>query len=138
MNKHRIKAPDVVLVALELLFVLGLLTVFQPCGPREDGSWMSCHWAGRAALGVAAAMLAVTVVRLFVRPECRTALDLALLVLCALAAMVPDRLIGLCMLRDMRCHTLTAPFVLVLAFLTALTALADLLLRRERGKGRGL
>ena len=127
MNKTQIKALDIIVPALSLVFLVGILTVFQPCGPRDDGSWMSCHWAGRAVSGVAGAMLVLSVLRLFGGPGVKRGIDLALIVLSALAALFPGRLIGLCMMHDMRCHMLTAPFTFVLSALTALAALFDLL-----------
>ena len=134
MNKTQRKAFDLILPALSLIFLAGILTLFQPCGPREDGSWMSCHWAGRAAAGVAGAMLLLSVLRMLVRPDAKRGLDLALMVLSVLAVLLPGRLIGLCMMRDMRCHTLTAPFTSLLSALTALAAAFDLIvsIRREK------
>lgn len=134
MNKTQSKALDLIFPALSLIFLVGILTLFQPCGPREDGSWMSCHWAGRAVAGVAGAMLLLSVLRLFVGPEAKRGLDLALMVLSLLAALIPGRLIGLCMMHDMRCHMLTAPFTAVLSALTALWALCDLIASVRKGK----
>ena len=134
MNKIRIRALDLVLLCLGLVFFVGILTVFQPCGPREDGSWMSCHWAGRALAGVAGTMLLLAAFRLAVKPEVKRGLDLALLVLCALAALLPGRLIALCAMPDMRCRTLMAPCAVVFPVLTALTALLDLIVFGRGGK----
>lgn len=134
MNKNQIKALDLVFPALSLVFLLGILTVFRPCGPREDGSWMSCHWAGRAVAGAAGAMLLLSLLRLLVRPGARQGLDLALLVLAGLAILLPGHLIGLCMMHDMRCHTLTAPCTAVLSLLIAAAAAADLILSLRKGR----
>ena len=27
------------------LLIIGTLTVFRACGPKEDGTWMHCHTA---------------------------------------------------------------------------------------------
>lgn len=134
MKKMRVGARDIILLLIPALLLAGILSVFQPCSPREDGSWMSCHWAGRATAGAAGAMLALSLLRLFVSKDAKKGLDLALIVLSVLAALLPGRLISLCMMRDMRCHTLTAPCAAVLSGLTALAALVDLLL--SGGKGR--
>ncbi len=134
MNKPKIKALDIVFPVLSLVFLVGILTVFQPCGPREDGSWMSCHWAGRAVAGAAGAMLLLSVLRLVVRAGAKQGLDLALIALAALALALPGHLIGLCMMHDMRCHTLTAPCTAVLSCLMAAAAAVDLLLSLRKGK----
>ena len=134
MKKNQVKALDIVFPVLSLVFLAGILTAFQPCGPRDDGSWMSCHWAGRAVTGVAGAMLVLSVLRLFGEQGMKRGIDLALIVLSALAALFPGHLIGLCMMRDMRCHTLTAPFTAALSALTALAALFDLIVSIRKGK----
>ena len=134
MKKVQIKALDIVFPVLSLVFLAGILTAFQPCGPRDDGSWMSCHWAGRAVAGAAGAMLVLSILRLFGEPGMKRGIDLALIVLSVLAALFPGHLIGLCMMHDMRCHMLTAPFTAALSALTALTALFDLIVSIKKGK----
>lgn len=51
---RRFGVCDILLMLSALAFLLGLLFVFFPCGAKEDGGWMSCHWAGQALKGVAA------------------------------------------------------------------------------------
>ena len=47
----RFTVCDFLLSVLALALLLGLLFVFGPCAPREDGGWMTCHWAGQALKG---------------------------------------------------------------------------------------
>ena len=134
MKKLQIKATDAVLTALGLVFLVGMLTVVQPCGPTEDGGWMTCHWAGQTLALLAAALLALGILRLFVSPEARTGIDIAVLVIAAAALCVPGRLFELCMMPQMRCRALTAPGATVLSVLTLLAAAADLFMNRRRRK----
>ena len=116
-----------------LLFLVGLLTVFAPCAPKEDGGFMTCHWAGNAAAGLAAVLCVMSVIRLAARDRrLRMGLDLAVIPTALLAALTPGRLIGLCMMADMRCHRLMVPGVTVCAVLIVLAALLDAWARRER------
>ena len=125
-------ATDWLLLGLALVFFVGILTFFKPCGPKEDGSWMTCHWAGQAVTGVAAAMLILAVCRLLGTARFKTGLDAALIVLSALATALPGHLIGLCMMHDMRCRRIMTPCVLVLSILTILAAAADMLLQNKK------
>lgn len=130
-SSRRITSADIVLLLLTLAFFLGLLFVFGPCGPGEDG-WMTCHWAGQAARGVAGLMLALAFLRLLPGgPERKIGLDLALICSSMLAVLIPGRLIGLCMMRQMRCHSLMTPAVTVFSFLILLVSLVDLLAQRK-------
>ena len=124
---------DILLPVLALAFLLGLLFVFGPCGPKEDGSWMTCHWAGQAVKGTAALLLALTLLHLIPgRAELKMGLDLAQIAAAVLAVALPGHLIGLCMMRDMRCHSVMVPAVTVFAVLLAVLSLVDLLTQRKR------
>ena len=124
---------DITLLVLSLVFFVGTLTFLKACGPKEDGSWMTCHWACQALRGVAGAMLLLAVLRLFSASRVKIGLSLASAVLAVLAICIPGHLIGLCMMKTMRCHSVMVPGVMVLSILTILAAAADILLRHRKG-----
>ena len=132
MKEKKIGAIDVALLVLSAALLLGVLTVFAPCGPKEDGSWMTCHWAGNAVAGVAAVLTACALVRLLVGGTKR-GLDFAMIAAAALATQLPGRLVHLCMMADMRCRAVMTPAVTVLSTLVILVAAADLVLQRKKG-----
>lgn len=132
MKQHKIVVTDIILLVLGALFLIGLLTFLKPCGPKDDGSWMICHWAGNAAAGVAGALLALAVVRLFVSAKVKLGLDITAIVLSVLSICIPGHLIGLCMMADMRCRAVMAPGVTVLSVLTVIAAAADILMQRKK------
>ena len=124
---------DILLPLSALAFLLGLFFVFSPCGAKEDGGWMNCHWAGQALKGVAALELALALCHLLPAPaERKLGLDLALIASALLALLIPGRLIGLCMMASMRCRSLMVPAVTVFSVLLAALALADLLIQRKK------
>lgn len=131
-KNKRMGVWDVVLLALALILFVGLLTFLHPCGAKEDGSWMTCHWAGQALIGVSGAMLALAVVRLFVRGGVKIGLDIGMMVLSVLAICVPGHLIGLCMMDTMRCRAVMTPGVTVIAILTIAAAVIDIFVQRKR------
>ena len=129
----KISVMDIVLLVLSLAFFLGILFVFDPCGPKEDGGWMTCHWAGRAVSGVAGAILVTSVIHIFAgNSRTKIGLDLAIVPMALLAALIPGRLIGLCMMADMRCRAVMAPAVTVFSVLLIAAAVIDLLIGRKR------
>ena len=131
-NKKQITVWDVVLPALSLILFIGLLTFLKPCGPKEDGSWMTCHWAGRALAGLAGAMLVLSIIRWFAGGGVKLGLDIALAVLAALAICVPGHLIGLCMMDAMRCRAVMTPGVTVVAVLVIAAAVIDIFVQRKK------
>lgn len=130
--KKKIQVIDIALPILSAALLIGSLTFFAPCGAKEDGSWMHCHRAGQAVSGVALCMLALAVIRLLCGTRVKIALDAALTALCILAALIPGQLVDLCMMPEMRCRRLLAPFAVALAILTAIFAVIDIFGKRKR------
>ena len=61
-NSSKIGAGDIVLLVVSVFFLIGILTFFQACGPKDDGSWMTCHWAGQALTGLAAVLTVIALI----------------------------------------------------------------------------
>ena len=71
--------PAVVTLVLALVIVIGEATFLSPC-VHDDGTFGSCHWAGRALLGTgcvlaAQALLSVSRVRALARGRYNVAYD---------------------------------------------------------------
>ena len=135
-EKRRFGITDVLLLVLNLIFFVGIQTVFAPCEAHPDGSWMTCHWAGQALIGIAAALLAIAVMHLVIpRAQVKIGLSLAVIPVSILAFAVPDHLIDLCMMETMHCHTVMEPAVTVLSLLNVLLAAADIYVYQKGENG---
>lgn len=132
-KNRRIGAADLLLLCVSAVFFIGMLTVFGPCGPKEDGTWMTCHWAGQAVAGIAAVLLCLAAAHgIAGDPGVKAGLSIAIIPLSALAIVIPGNLIGMCMMDTMRCHAVMKPAVLLCSALMILSAGFDLFLRRPR------
>lgn len=132
--KRKIDAFDIVLLVLSAVLLAGVLTVFAPCAPKEDGSRMTCHWAGSAVAGVAAVLTVISLLRLLVKDaKAKLGLDLAMLPASLLALLLPGKLIGLCMTADMRCRSVMTPAVTALSILLFAAAAVDAFLQHKKG-----
>ena len=126
-------ASDFLLPLVSLAFFLGLLFLFGPCGAKEDGGWMTCHWAGQALKGVAALELALGLLHLLPgRAGLKQGLDLAIALAAVLALLIPGHLIGLCVVASMRCRSAMTPAVTVFSVLLLVLAVIDLLIQRKK------
>jgi len=135
-KKRRCGITDVLLLVLNLIFFVGIATARAPCAARPDGSWMTCHWAGQALIGIAAALLAIAVMHLVIpRAQVKIGLSLAVIPVSVLAFAVPDHLIDLCMMETMHCHTVMEPAVTVLSLLNVLLAAADIYVYQKGENG---
>ena len=132
--KQKINALDVILFVLSAILLLGVLTVFAPCGAKEDGGWMTCHWAGNAVAGAAAVLTALAVMRIFAKDgKAQSWLSAAMIPTALLSALIPGRLIALCMMPSMRCRAVMSPAVTVLSVLLIAAAAIDSVFRRRKG-----
>lgn len=131
---RKINGFDTILLVLSAALFAGVLTVFSPCGAKEDGGWMTCHWAGNAVAGVAAVLTALAIMRLFVKDiKMRLGLSAAMIPAALLAALFPGRLISLCMMPSMRCRAVMLPAVTVLSVLIIAAAGIDIAVQRRKG-----
>ena len=136
LGKLGVGVTDILLLALNASFFIGIQTVFSPCEPRPDGTWMTCHWAGQALMGIAAALLAIAVMHLVIpRAQVKLGLALAMIPISVLALVLPDHLIDLCMMETMHCHTVMEPAVTVLSLLNVLLAAADIYVYQKGENG---
>ena len=126
----------IVLTALSLFLTIGVKTVFAACGPKEDGSWMACHWAEQAVFASGIVLSCISVMILLISDEkVRLGLSLAVIPAAAVTALIPGVFSGLCMMTNMHCHTVTRPSVTVISVLIAAAALVDVIIKLRIRKG---
>ena len=135
MNKpeKRIGPTDLVLFAIAVLSIIGFLTAFKGCGPKEDGTWMTCHWAEAAQIGLSCVLTVCAVLHLFTSDAgVKMGIDLAMIPTALFAGILPGSVISLCMMDTMRCRVFTRPYGLVMNVLVIITCIADFLIRKKK------
>ncbi len=111
---------QVIILVLCAVMCAGSKLVFHACGAKDDGSFMTCHWAEQALFGIGCALAASAVIMLIVRrPKTKSGVALGMIPVSAVYALVPGRLINLCMMTDMRCHSVMKPAAMILGILLA-------------------
>ena len=135
MKKLKIGVMDIIMLLAGLCFLVGIRFVFTPCGPKEDGSFMMCHHAGTAITGIAVVLVVLAVLHLLM-PSAKTKLGLALasLPIAGLAYFIPGKLHPICMMPDMRCHTVMTPGVTVSVIVLAVVYVIDIFVQFKRGE----
>ena len=135
MRKHSTLAPEITLIALSLLLLIGLMTFASPCAVHEDGSWMTCHWAGQALKGLAALLTALSALLAIFRDRgVKRGIALAMIPAALLAIALPGSLIGLCGMETMRCRMIMRPTALVVGVLVAALSAIEFVLTGNREK----
>ena len=118
----------ILIFVLALVVAIGSQTFLSPC-VHEDGSFGSCHWAGRAMLGVGL-LLAVLALLSWVRTD----VYLAVLPTALLGCFIPGTLISLCKMSAMRCRSVMQPAMILLCAVIALLALIGYAVNRKSNK----
>ena len=133
-KKINIGVTDIILLVLSIVFLIGIRTFFAPCGPKDDGSWMTCHWAGQAITGIASVLLVISVIHMFVKDaKVKQGLAIAMIPMALFSAILPGNMIGLCMMNTMRCHSVMHPATIVMSVLMIAAAVLDLIMQRKKG-----
>ena len=137
-KKFRINASDIVLTVLSVFFFIGMLTFLNPCGPKEDGSWMTCHWAGQALTGISAVLTVISIIHLCIQnTEIKQGLSLAMIPAALLSAVLPGTLISLCMMNSMRCHSVTRTASIIISAVIIIAAVIDIIICRKKKQQSG-
>lgn len=125
--KKRISVLNIIILIVSIVFLAGTLSFLKPCGPKEDGSFMSCHWAGQTLVGIAVVLIVMAILLLLLpAAESKMGTALAMIPVGILAAVIPGGLIHLCMMETMRCHAVMKPgarcFGIIIAVLAVISA----------------
>lgn len=116
-------------LALGILIAVAPFT-FAPVCMGEPGDYMPCHWTAQASLGIGVVIALLGLITLFIAPKVRAGLSIAVVLVAALEIAIVTKLIGVCGMAMMHCHSLTRPTLLVLSVLaiviSAVVAYLDL------------
>ena len=136
MKENKIaNAVGVAGLILCAVLAIGVKTFFGACDPKDDGSWMSCHWAEQAVFGLAvtiAVMFGMMI--LFRRFDTKKGVACAVIQVALLTMIIPNTLVRLCLKQEMVCHSTMAPAVRVLAAAIAAVALIEVVILAIQGR----
>lgn len=130
--KKRKPVFEVIILALAMLLCFGVKLLFHACGAKDDGSYMSCHYAEQAvfAFGIVLVIEAAFVL-LLPKKELRHGAALSLVPTAVLTAVLPANFIPLCMMETMRCRSVMRPAVLIIGLLLAALSMCYVVLDRK-------
>lgn len=101
----------ILLLVTEIIFAIGVKTIFSGCGPMENGMYMACHTAENILFGIALFNIALSAVSLFVKNKKINIVIGAVIAISSLAAIIlPGNVLHLCMMKTMRCQSIMKTF----------------------------
>ncbi|MDO4615608.1 MAG: DUF4418 family protein [Lachnospiraceae bacterium] len=122
----------IILLALSVFAAFGVRFFFHACLPKEDGSYMNCHNAELAVMVMFTLMAVVYALALLFK-KYRGGLVLASIPMAIAACVIPQGVISMCMMRDMRCFAVMRPAVIACS--AVMVIFSAVLLWSERRSG---
>ena len=127
-------AFGVLLLILSIALCVGAKLVFHACGQTDEGKWMACHWAEQAAAALGGSMTVTAIILLCMKKSsAKFGIALAIIPQAIAAALIPNTLIRLCMMEDMRCHTVMKPAVIIISAAAAVLAVVCAVINARSG-----
>lgn len=120
-SDSRIKVLPAITAAACAFLAAGVMLIFHACGPKDDGTWMSCHYAQLTVFAFALVMTVLSLAAVFTgRRNLRTVLYIAVMACAVISAVIPQNVIRLCMMPEMRCRAVMRPVVILMDVLIVL------------------
>lgn len=121
------RISDLIFAILNILFFLGITFVFHACAQKDDGSWMTCHYAQNIITLSSVIGMILSIINIFVNVQIKLGIYISTFVIAIGTLFVPGKLIPLCMMSDMRCNSITKPSTIIFAIIIALFSLTNLI-----------
>lgn len=134
-EKKRVGLTDLFLLVVSILYLVLMLTLFRACGAKEDGSFMTCHWAHQTLLVFAGLLIVLSLLHLILGDARRKqGISVAVIAVCFASILIPGHMISLCMMADMRCRKWMVPGNIMLTVVMIAAAALDLFVQMGRAK----
>lgn len=125
----------IITTALCVLLAVGTVTFFSACGPKDDGGWMSCHWAERAVLAFAIVMTAMSVMaNIIQKPATVFGIRLAMLPSAIITMFIPGVFINTCKMNDMQCNSVMRPAIILVAVCILVFTVINMIIAKKEDK----
>ena len=122
--------PAVLILIISLVITIGSQTFLSPC-IHEDGSFGSCHWAGRALCGVGIVLCFIAVFSLW-KENARFGGYLSAIPTCVLGILMPGKIIDLCHMSTMRCRMVMQPAMIILFSIALFCTVTGAIMTRRK------
>lgn len=124
------KIGNVVLLVLCVILCAGIKLVFHACKVGENV--MACHWAEQAVFAFGLVLVLQSLgLMIFREAGVRKGIYFSIVPTAVITALIPGVLIHLCMMNDMRCHTVMRPAVIILTVLIVICAVVNMVIGRS-------
>lgn len=134
-SDSRIQILPVITAAACAFLAIGVMLIFHACGPKDDGTWMNCHYAQLTVFAFALVMTVLSLAAVFTRTQkLRTILYAAVMACAVISAVIPQNVIRLCMMPEMRCRAMMRPAVVLVDVLIVILSAGCIVSGSSKGR----
>lgn len=101
----------------EIVFIIGVKTLFSACGIKDDGTYMHCHQVENYVflLGIVQLILqGAILLNRKVNKKVTVIISGMIVLVSAIMIMLPNYILPMCMMESMRCQSVMRPFIVSL------------------------
>lgn len=119
---------SIIITVLGALLAIGAQTFFKACGVKEDGSWMTCHWAGQVSCMLGIVIAVQGIISLLIKnKKAQGAVFLSIAPVSLLCCFIPGTVISLCAMSGMHCRSVLRPAVIIIGVIVTAVSLCGAL-----------
>ena len=123
------KTINIMMLIFSAALSIGVMTVFRACAAKDDGTWMNCHHAQMGVFCLGLVWFVLYVIKLFIKKNIMNiVLDVCGVIAGVIAMLIPNTIVKMCMMNNMRCRSVMTPFVLVMSVLLIVMSIIDIVL----------
>lgn len=83
------------------------------CGPMDNGKFMTCHYMGKAELGLGILLAVLAFISIILKDRVKLGVHFSMAMVAVYALILPKTLVATCMHTEMPCNAHTRPVIYV-------------------------
>ena len=100
-------------ILIGVFLALTPFVIAPVCGPMDNGKFMTCHYMGKAELGLGILLAALALVSIILKDRAKLGVHLSMAMVAVYALILPKTLVATCMHAEMPCNAHTRPMIYV-------------------------
>ncbi len=130
------KKLDILNLIAAVILTVGIMTVFDGCALKDDGTWMKCHNAQLNIFYIGIVITVLSLAYMFIKSKLlKIIINVVEMGLAILQGLMPGVIVNMCSFYFMRCYTIMKPFSIIMgAILVLLSIIKIVSVLKEKKK----
>mgnify|MGYP002626068916 CR=1 FL=1 len=131
MINKKIKTDSIAII-FSVIYLFLMNFIFMPCGIKEDGTFMNCHYAYRMILVCIVSILILSIIKFFIKNKyVGIGIIISTIIILIISIIIPNNIIPLCMIKTMRCHSIMVPANNIFAIIFIILSVVEIYIYKK-------